>query len=74
MTSTHKAKYKNTSPTKEKLCIGMKCNNYRIIEYYFFRYINYRILFLLENESCPQDSDGSEKKLGNSAFNSSSLS
>jgi hypothetical protein len=27
MTSTHKIKYKNTSPTKEKLCTGMKCNN-----------------------------------------------
>jgi hypothetical protein len=26
-TSTRKAKYKNTSPTKEKLCIDMKCNN-----------------------------------------------
>jgi hypothetical protein len=27
MTSTRKIKYKNTSPTKGKLCIGMKCNN-----------------------------------------------
>jgi hypothetical protein len=26
-TSTRKVKYMNTSPTKEKLCIGMKCNN-----------------------------------------------
>jgi hypothetical protein len=26
-TSTHKIKCKNISPTKEKLCSGMKCNN-----------------------------------------------
>jgi hypothetical protein len=69
MTSIHKIKYKNTSPTEEKLCIGMKCNN----QIYFFRYINYRILFLLENQGVTLRFKISRNKLRNIKFQDSVL-
>jgi hypothetical protein len=47
MTSTRKVKYKNISPTKENYASA--CN--ATIKY-LFRYIYYRILFLLEKLGC----------------------
>jgi hypothetical protein len=79
MTSTHTIKYKSTSSLQEKyatawmqqIIIYFNIYPYRIL---FFSKIRALQTYLPQNESRPRDSDGSEKKLENSAFNSSSLS